>query len=297
MLRKLKSVFDRIAKQPSGEDASNGVQAPVNLRIRETSAEALQRDVDYGMQIIQGFDMSTRGAGYDIKSKRALEIGPGINLAGAIGLKALGASKVYVSDRWVPPWQEDYNPVFCRMMADRIRAEGKPYDATVFDRVAANGYSGSIEVIQSQAENLSQHMPEQVDAIYSNAVLEHVADHAQVVRALAAITAAGGIGFHQVDFRCHLDFNHPLEYLLFTKEDYLARALASHYELGCQLRPHELHKMFDAAGFKVAWHPNSFADPNYLQDFLPQLRRSASEYRDTPEEFLREVGGLYIMRR
>jgi hypothetical protein len=297
LIGKLKTALARLAGRPLNEGADDDALAPVNLRARDTSAEALRCDVDYGLQIIHGFHTSSHGAGFDLKGKRVLEIGPGINLAGALGLKALGASKVYVSDRWIAPWRDEYNPAFCRMMAKRIRADNKPYDATVFDRVAATGYAGTLDLVECQAEHLSQHIRDPIDAAYSNAVLEHVADHVETAKSLAAITAPGGFGFHQVDFRCHLDFNLPLEYLLFTEQEYLDQAIARHYELGCQLRPHELHAIFEAAGFQVAWHPNSFVDPEYMQDFLPRLRQSASAYRDMPEHFLHEVGGLYILRK
>jgi SAM-dependent methyltransferase len=298
MLREFKTALAKFSRRRSDVGANTSAGAdPVNLAPRDTSPDAMRRDVDYGMQVLSGFDMWAGGQGYSLKGKRALEVGPGINLVGGLGLKALGAGKVYVSDRWIAPWQPDYNPVFCRMMADRIRAEKKPYDASVFDRVAANGYAGTIQLVECQAEHLSRHIRDPIDAIFSNAVLEHMADHAQTVKSLAAITAPGGIGFHQVDFRYHVDFNRPLDYLLFTAAEHLERAIASNYEIGCQLRPHELRGLFEAAGFTVAWHPNTFAEAAYMQEFLPQLRKSASPYRDTPDHLLKEIGGLYVVRK
>ncbi|MEZ6030001.1 MAG: methyltransferase domain-containing protein [Hyphomonadaceae bacterium] len=232
-----------------------------------------------------------------LTGKRAMELGPGINLVGCIGLRALGAAKVYVADRWIAPWQEDYNPIFCRMMAERIRAEGHSWDASIFEHVAANGYDGTLELVSSAAEDLAQTMPEQVDAIYSNAVLEHMVDHLATVRALARITAPGGINFHQVDFRYHENFDRPLDYLLMMPDEFLRESIAKHYELGCQLRPYELKAMFEEAGFSLSWHPNAFADDAYLAEFLPRLRASQSAYRDVADELLREVGGLFVLRR
>ena len=295
---KLRTTLSRLGRgRPVNESAEAApVGAPVNLVRRDTSPAALANDVEYGLQILRGYAGWSGGQGFSLEGKNALEIGPGINLAGALALKALGARRVYVADRWIAPWQEDYNPVFCRMMAERVRAQHPEWDASVFERVAENGYGGTLELIQGPAEQLGQLVPEKLDAIFSNAVLEHMVDHAQTVAALAAITAPNGMNFHQVDFRYHENFERPLDYLLLTPEEHRARALATHYEIGCQLRPHELYAMFKAAGFQVAWHPNAYAEEAYLAEFLPKLRESKSLYRTTPEELLREVGGLYVLR-
>jgi SAM-dependent methyltransferase len=271
--------------------------SPVNLMRRETSDEAFLRDVDYGMQVISGFEMWAGGAGVSLRDKVVLEIGPGINLVATIGLKALGASRVYVADRWLPVWQEDYNPRFYRMMAERIRRDKPQWNAAVFDKVAAEGFEAAINPIQTPVELLAQNMPEQVDAAFSNAVLEHVADHVAGARSLYAITKDGGINFHQVDFRFHRDFERPLDHLLMTPDQFEQESIANHYELGCQLRPHELQVILEKAGFKLAWHPNAFATDAYLSEILPQLRISGSPYRDTPEELLKPTGGLYVIRK
>lgn len=275
-------------------DASS---SPVNLMRRETTPDAFQRDVDYGMQVIRGFDMWSGGAGVSLKDKTAMEIGPGINLAGTVGLRALGASRVYVADRWLPVWQDDYNPHFCRMMAERIRRDRPDLNADIFDQVAHEGFAAAVIPIQSQVESLAQQMPEQVDAVFSNAVLEHVADHTAGARSLHAITKTGGINFHQVDFRFHRDFSRPLDHLLMTPEHFERESIANHYELGCQMRPRELQAILEDAGFALAWHPNEHATDSYLAEFLPKLRVCNSPYRYAPEDMLRPIGGLYVLRK
>jgi SAM-dependent methyltransferase len=271
--------------------------SPVNLMHRETTPAAFQADVDYGMQVICGFEMWAVGAGISLKDKVVLEIGPGINLAATIGLRALGASRVYVADRWLPVWQKDYNPRFCRMMAERIRKDRPDLNADIFDRVASEGFNSAVIPIQSQVELLAQHMPEQVDAVFSNAVLEHVADHVAGARSLFAITKDGGINFHQVDFRYHRDFSRPLDHLLMTSDQFERDSIANHYELGCQVRPGELQTILETVGFTFAWHPNAFATDAYLSEIIPLLRASNSAYRYAPEELLKPTGGLFVLRK
>jgi hypothetical protein len=279
------------------EDQFDTRGSPVNLMRRETTDEAFQRDVDYGIQVISGFEMWSQGAGVSLRDKVVLEIGPGINLAATIGLRSLGASRVYVADRWLPIWQEDYNPKFCNMMAERIRRDKPGWDADIFDRVASEGFSAAVNPIQSPVELLAERMPEQVDVIFSNAVLEHVADHTAGARSLYSITKDGGANFHQVDFRYHRDFSRPLDHLLMSPEAYAADALACDYEYGCQLRPVELQAILENAGFALKWHPNDYATDAYLSEIMPKLRTSNSVYRYAPVEVLKETGGLYVMRK
>lgn len=291
-----KRIIDRLAARvTSNLFVTRG--SPQNLAPRDLSPEALQRDVDYGVRIIGSFENWSQGAGVDLRDKRVLEIGPGVNLAGSIGLKALGAAEVIASDRWIPVWRDEYNPLFCHMMAQRLRAERPHWDAEPFEQAAAHGFGRVVTLIESPAEQLAARLPGQVDAVFSNAVLEHMADHRATVNALYSLTRPGGIGFHQVDFRDHRDFSRPLEYLLYAPAEYAKRALKCDFEFGCQLRPHELKALFEQAGFHVDYQVSEVATEPYLADVLTRLRRSRSRYRDMDETLLKAIGGFFIVRK
>jgi hypothetical protein len=64
---------------------------------------------------------------------------------------------------------------------------------------------------------------QQFDLIVSNAVLEHVFDFASACRMLAMLTRIGGVNSHQIDFRDHLNFERPLEFLLRSDTRFFAR--------------------------------------------------------------------------
>jgi len=270
---------------------------PVNLRRRDASEAAIAADVDYGMQVVRGFSMWMQGAGFDVRGARVLELGPGVNLAGTLGLKALGAGEAIAADRWLAAWESGYTPVFCRAMSERIRREEPTWDAGVFEQAARSGYDGLITLVQSGAESLPAAIDGQVDAILSNAVLEHVADHAAMARALFAVTKPGGVGLHQVDFRYHVDFSRPFEHLLEPPDAFLRAAQASSFEMGCQIRPAELALLFEAAGFSTSCYPGSPADEAYFTDFLLRLRASPSAYREAAEAMLKPLDAYYILRR
>jgi hypothetical protein len=182
-------------------------------------------------------------------------------------------------------------------MASRIRAQHPDWDASIFDQAAREGFGSVLSPVLSAAETLDQHLDAPVDATLSNAVLEHVSDHAATARALARITRPGGMGFHQVDFRYHVDFMRPLDHLLDPPDVFARKAAACSFEMGCQLRPSELAALFEAAGFETQMQCGDFADPVYLDALLLRLRASASAYRDAPEAMLRPIGAYYVLRR
>jgi SAM-dependent methyltransferase len=76
-------------------------------------------------------------------------------------------------------------------------------------------------MLHCPAEHLAEATTERFDVTLSNAVLEHVFDPLRAAVNLHRVTAPGGIGFHQVDFRDHRDFTRPLEYLLLDEFSYV----------------------------------------------------------------------------
>jgi hypothetical protein len=63
-------------------------------------------------------------------------------------------------------------------------------------------------------------------------------------------------------------------------------------------RPFEAAEFFEAAGFEVVrFEANMFADEDYLGEFEPRLRRSASRYRDMLLAELRALSGLFRIGR
>jgi hypothetical protein len=47
----------------------------------------------------------------------------------------------------------------------------------------------------------------------------------------------------------------------------------------------------------MCFDPNMFSEENYLGEFEPRLRNSASRYRDIPLAELRTLGGCFHLRR
>jgi hypothetical protein len=79
----------------------------------------------------------------------------------------------------------------------------------------------------------------------------------------------------QIDFRDHIDFSRPLEYLLYSAAEYEGVFDASHAQRGNRLRKADFERSFVAAGFKVlSFSPTVEVDPEYWASLQPRLAAS-----------------------
>tara|TARA_R110000868_G_scaffold10697_7_gene51970 strand:+ start:3609 stop:4526 length:918 start_codon:yes stop_codon:yes gene_type:complete len=273
---------------------------PANLRQRDTSPEAIQADAEYGLNTGLSFYNHLRASGLDPVGLDTLEIGPGTGFGGAVVLTAFGA-RAAVADRWLSSWQDDYHRPYYRRLADLLAAAHPEADIRPIISLAEQGCyeTGAIDLISSQAEILDSATERRFDAIFSNAVLEHVLDIDTSLKALCRLTRPGGHGFHQVDFRDHRNFSRPLDHLLYAKQAFERLSQRVHMEYGSQRRPKEYSQAFETAGFTIEdYSPNEVADTAYLDDLMAQLTRSLrSPHKNTSREELHDLSGLFVVRR
>jgi SAM-dependent methyltransferase len=233
-----------------------------------------------------------------LRGKVVLEIGPGINFGPILFLSCHGAIPI-VADRFLAPWDAEYHPEFYRNLRIELRRQHPELDLRPIDALLDSGtYPPDIPSrVEAATESLSLES-NSVDIVVSNAVLEHLEDHAQAFSQLYRITKPGGSGVHQVDFRYHRSFDRPLEHLLFSQSDF-ERTSGAFRESGTYLRHFDMANLFRANGFEVRdFCPNDWASPEYLQDIVPRLRTARkSRYRTTSKKELRILGGLFIVRK
>lgn len=273
---------------------------PTNFQLRDASPEAIEADAAYGLNTGLAFYNQMRGVGIDPADKRVLEIGPGTGFASVAVLTAFGARGA-VADRWLSPWQVDYHGPYYRRLA-KLLAHARPdADTRPIAAMAEKGnYDDSvIELIPTAAEALHTATRLRFDAVFSNAVLEHLSDIDQSLRALRAVTSDKGYGFHQVDFRDHRNFDRPLDHLLFDERTFTKMSERVHLAHGSQHRMERYVRAFEQAGFAItAYHSNATASEDYLDELIPKLARAfGSPYRKSPREVLRDLGGLFIAQR
>jgi hypothetical protein len=280
--------------------AGNTGTLPVNFQRPDASADKIARDVDYAIQISEGYLYQIGCQGQRCPNRIILELGPGQNLGGMMLLACHGAQPI-VADRFLAPWNDEYHPKFYTALRARLQAANPGLDVTPFDKLLrAGGYDPAVITCLPQAgESLEGIASGSIDIALSNAVLEHLVDPPKVFSELARVTRMGGIGMHQVDFRDHRDFSRPLEYLLLDPERFVQMFADCHGECGVQWRPHEYNSLFVAAGFDVlSFDANDAASDTYLDGFIPRLRTATgSRYINLARDLLAPIGGRFHMRR
>lgn len=274
---------------------------PFNHARGSYSAENIDRDVDYALQVGRNYLgwLGGLGSGPALRGLRVLELGPGINFGASFYLAAHGALPA-VADRFLAEWDPGYHPGFYERLRDRIQKEEPHLDtAPLTACLHADGHLSSVIAQHRRATEELDVPAASLDLVISNAVLEHLYDHAEALRRLWRMTRPGGWNLHQVDFRYHPHWDTPLEHLLFTRAQFDRLSQRAHCEHGTTLRPFELTRMFEATGFRcVEFHANEMASEAYFTDFLGRLREQEdSPYVATPEADLRPLGGLYKVRR
>lgn len=268
---------------------------PVNYRKQDASAAAIASDVDYALQIVDFYVQSIPEGAAGLLGRRVLEIGPGFSLGTAVLLACYGA-EVTVADRYLASWDADYHKPFLEALLARLaetRRELSP------DPILALLETGDFEPtlcnLHLGIEDLEQVEDNSFEVVVSNAVFEHVEDVPRALEILARITVTGGVGIHQVDFRDHRDFGHPLEYLTLDPDAFATLFADHHGECGNRWRHGAMGDQWRTSEFEVVnFDANMFADEDYLDDIIPRLH---SDYRSIDREALRVVSGCFIVRR
>ena len=271
----------------------------MNFRLPDSSQPTIDADVAYAIQIGRAYLNYFAAEGIDPCGKTVLELGPGINFGSALLLACHGVRPI-IADRFLAKWDPDYHPKFYTGLRNTLTAHDPGADLTPLDKlIARNRYTDDgIRRLCRNAEDLRGIPDSSIDAIVSNAVLEHLFDLPAACRELGRVSKPHAWGFHQVDFRDHRDFDRPLEYLLLGDREFHKVFSERHGECGSQWRPFELVEFFQTAGFEaIRFDANGFADEDYLREFAQRLRTSPSRYRKLPLEGLRTLGGLFRLRR
>ena len=273
---------------------------PVNMLPRETAPEALQADVNYAIQIGQGFLRLLTANQINPQGKVILELGPGINYGSALVLACCGA-KAMVADRFLAPWDPDYHPQFYALLHDSLPEKLPGADVRPIEHILSHGsYTPeSIRCYATALEALANIPTASVDVTISNAVLEHIYDPPTAFKSLARVAKPAGTGFHQVDFRDHRSMERPLEFLLMSETEFAQEFAERHGECGNRYRPWEYTQLFESAGFHVQkFEPSAFADDDYLKEFIPRLHATEhAKARDVETPLLKVVSGLYTVTR
>jgi SAM-dependent methyltransferase len=205
---------------------------------------------------------------------------------------------VAVADRFLAPFRSSYHIPIYRNLVELLRGTESHSDVQPIERcIASEAHPPDvITTLNLSLERLGTKPQQVFDIVLSNAVFEHLFNPLRALRALWTLTAANGIGLHQVDFRDHRSYDRPLEYLLMDEFSFVELLQQERGGCGNRLRPHQMDGLFRRAGFsKIDFVPNMWATDDYLSDLFPRLRACPeSPYYETSIERLRVTGGQYF---
>lgn len=282
------------------EQSSVG-DAPVNLQLRRASDDTIDADAQYAITVARSYVEALPRGRLGLSESTVLELGPGRHFGTPLVLLCWGARAVGVADRYLATFQPHYHvPLYARIR-QLLEEDADCRTLAPIDECLRSGShrADGLELHPVPLEDLAASVRSPYDITASNAVFEHLFDPLSAARSLYAVTAPGGVGLHQVDFRDHRNFSAPLEFLLLDELSFAREFQSRHGETGNRVRPHQLAEMLRTAGFDdVTFECGMRVEPEYLREFEPRLRRAVmSNFRWMPIELLEPLGGRFRLRR
>lgn len=262
-----------------------------------SNANPLERKVDqavkFAIESAKSLISWLPGGSAYLRNKTVLEVGPGQDLGIPLILMGFGASMILV-DRYLCQWDPDFHPLYYRSLRREIADVFPSLETDPLDQVIKKDAHAipNLAAMKVGMENIHEVPDSSVDVTYSNATFEHLSDPARAIQELARVTRPGGLGFHQIDFRDHRNFEHPLEYLTVSQQHSEVQLKKTAWSFGNGIRSTEFEAMFKTAGFRIVqFEANLFADEQYLAALQPRLQ---TKYKMMPPEALRILGGRFF---
>jgi len=230
-----------------------------------------------------------------LNGKRMLEYGPGDVPGVAMLMVAHGADQVLCVDRFPLVKMSPKNVQIVKLMLDRLPQVPRERAKACF-RQAGQLQSGfdskfiDYLVTPSGLSGLSNEM----DMVFSRAVLEHVNDLPATFRDMYAALKPGGIAIHLVDLKSHgLHRKNPLDFLCWST--WLWSMMYSEKGVPNRLRVNAYRDAVAQSGLEIlALKPTMLASPDDVRAVRPEL---ATPFKDLSEEELSWLGFWLVCRK
>ena len=234
------------------------------------------------------------GKGF-LQGRTVLEIGAGQDFGFPLILIGLGARTILV-DKYLCDWDKHFHPSFYLCLRNAAIEKFPGINTAALDQVIerqAHDADG-MKTMKIGLEDVYELPDGSIDIHYSNATFEHLADIPASIAQLGRITKTGGIGFHQIDFRDHRNFERPLDYLTIADEDFSQLLEKVSWSCGNRWRYTQFQSVFEENGFDVLFTPNLFANERYLNEIYPHVRE---KFKSMSVEALRVLGGRFVLMK
>ncbi|MDP9127365.1 MAG: class I SAM-dependent methyltransferase [Pseudomonadota bacterium] len=244
------------------------------------------------------FDHCALGLG-ELSGKTILEIGASGHWGASFLLCGLGARVAALEPRG-EGWRADFHPAFIDVICEQGEAHYPQFNSEGLRRCVEENrlVPEHILCLDETVETLPTDWDGAFDITASVSTLEHVHNVPLALARLAAVTKAGGVGAHHIDFCDHRDARRPLEFLLLSNDEFEAAAGSYKYEIGNRCRPAELQELCLRAGFpSVREVAKGLISEAYLDEVLPRLRGSQSRFSQEGRESVQKAYGVYLMKK
>ena len=207
----------------------------------------------------------------DVRTGVACEIGCGDCLSTADLFLGAGFRKVYLVEKQQIVL-DDRQRALLKRLADLSEL---PNSLTCLSGDSPPKIDARIQIIPEFFENAE--LPEKVDLIFSNDVIEHVEDLPGFFSACARILKPGGVMLHKFDLSGHEFFEDPLPPLDFqTYPNWLYDLMFPKYRRACRWFLDEIESAIDSAAFsKPKLQFIRTAEEEYVKQLIPFLRADA----------------------
>lgn len=231
-----------------------------------------------------------------LKNKTILEIGPGQNIGFALLIMGFGIKNYYIIDRFFYHQLDEESLLYYKSLLNKAKIEFPEINFKELELIIkkASFHIPNLHIINKSLEETNEIPHNSIDISFSNACFEHLYDTEKAINNLQRMTISGGLGFHQVDFRDHRDFDKPLEFLTmsnFMFNQFLTLSKACH---GNRVRPFEFIEIFEANNFITEFRTFQKVDDTYLKKVKKYFIK---KYRQMDDEKLRPLSGRFYIEK
>ena len=219
----------------------------------------------------------------------SLELGPGDSVLTAFAARARGAKAAWLVDSGDFALRDlESIKVFCQGFSDRRDQSLDQSSAVDFHRFLRDN---GVYYLTNGLNSLHQISKNSIDFCWSQVVLEHILkdDFLPLMKRMRDLCKENSISLHSIDFRDHLSGG--LQNLRFSEKVWESRLIQTSGFYTNRLRPSQMLKLFDEAGFDTQI---IFED---RWDIIPISRNKMAEiFRNLPtDDFL--ISGWEVILR
>jgi len=230
-----------------------------------------------------------------LNGKRLLEYGPGDVPGVAMLMVAHGADQVLCVDRFPLVRMSPKNVQIVKLMLERLPKPQRERAEACFRKPAQlqSGFNPRSIDYLVRPSGLSG-LVNEIDLVFSRAVLEHVNDLPATFRDMYSALKPGGIAIHLVDLKSHgLHRQNPLDFLCWPT--WLWSLMYSEKGVPNRLRVNAYRDAVAQSGLEIiALKPTLLASPADVSAVRPDL---AAPFKDLSEEDLSWLGFWLVCRK